>query len=196
MTKPVIMFHEINNEIVEFVSNHSSDKTSELYELFNNAEFTFDDALYTQYLYMYHFTFRPCTIFVSSNILCNDIDEQNKSFIKCYDAHELAFKKGDTSHYCTIDQLKELQDSGVRIGAHGHDHIKIPKDISLIWKKDIVKSEVMNAHKFFTENEFIVDSFAYPYNDEVPFMRYYYDIFFQTEMDVYGKERISIESLM
>lgn len=196
MSNAVIMFHEINDEIVQFVKKHSTNETSDLYELLNSAEFTFDDALYTQYLYMYNFTFRPCTLFASSNILCRDINKQNKGFIKCSDAHELAFLNGDTSHYCTVDQLKELQASGVRIGAHGHDHIKVDKDLSLLEKKNIVQSEVRNAHKFFTENEFIVDSFAYPYNDEVPFMRYYYDIFFQTEMNAYGKERISIESLM
>lgn len=190
----VIMFHELNHEIVQFVRDVSVNKNHKYHDLINKSEFTFDDALYSQYLHIPKLLFRPCTIFVSTAIISKGNEEQTE-FIKCADAHNDYFTKNETKHYCTVEQLLKLQTIGVNIGLHGHEHLDLRHQLgNLLYTKIAVETDVLKSVEIAKQYGFKVKSFAYPYNHEAPFMAYYYDI--NGISKVYGKERISIETLM
>jgi peptidoglycan/xylan/chitin deacetylase (PgdA/CDA1 family) len=86
---------------------------------------TFDDGLYTQYKYID----RICNIntdkffYISSGIVCENIDKQSQEFIRCSEAHEKVLKFKNKENYMTWEQIKEIDNRPrCHIGAHSHSH--------------------------------------------------------------------------
>jgi len=155
---------------------------------------TFDDGLYTQYLNLDFFLGLgiPLIFFVSTGIISEG--EQNPEVIACAAAHKNFFDNGDTSAYMDWDQIKEIHDSdNAEIGGHSHNHFFLDHRQGIKEIYDIIKKDLSDMNEAFKEHNISVDSYCYPYNNEVPLVK--------TELKKYninrlfGKERIPIEDL-
>ena len=125
---------------------------------------TFDDGLYSQYLFGKDLP-NDKIFFISSNIICRG--KQSEEFIDCRSAHVKAFK-GNTENYMTIDQIKEIINMGIEIGGHSHYHKDVSKIPKLVDKVKHIKedTELMLAW-FKKELDYIPTSFCFPYNEEL-----------------------------
>jgi len=125
---------------------------------------TFDDGLYSQYLYGKDLP-NDKIYFISTNIIC--MQEQSHEFIKCRDAHIKA-ANGNTENYMTIDQIKELIDRGITIGGHSHFHYNISDIPKLIDKIKHIKEDTELMLDWFKTNlDYVPTSFCFPYNEEL-----------------------------
>ena len=154
MAKPVLMIHEMNDDILSLP--------------LENYVLTFDDGLYSQYYYydkIKHINTEKI-FFISSGIICDSI--QSQSFLHCADAHEKA-SNGNKEDYMTVAQIKELmQDPMVTIGGHSHSHTdlnSIPKLIDKI--KHIVEDTKLMMRWFETTLGFVPTTFCFPHNNNL-----------------------------
>lgn len=192
----IILFHELNESIVKSVIDIFNDETHIHNKLIKNSEFTFDDGLFSQYKFVNKLksvTCKKCTVFVSSDFVYTGEDVQLIDIV-APKAHELA-RMGDYRAYCTVEQLKEMEFNGINIGNHGATHYNF-EDAGYGIRKTLnkVRSEVDSSVNFFKSNNIVTKSFAYPYNNKIPF----YETLLKNEgvVDFYGRERINIDTLL
>lgn len=156
---------------------------------------TFDDGLYSQYLYFDHFKKIKTEkyYFISTNIVCPEDVIQSEECPDCRTAHSLYFTHNETKHYMKWSQIKTIYNTeNCFIGGHSHSH------------KEMDTSSIRNLHqglvedtekmlKEFEKQNIKVKSFCYPYNKQ-------YNLY-ETLLKNYGietlfgKERIAIEDL-
>lgn len=170
------MIHEITPEVLKK-------------DLSNFDIITFDDGLYTQYLNHEHFAKfnKPMYYFISTNIICPINVKQKDEILYCGDAHKKAFN-GNFENYMTWSQIKELSKL-YNIGGHSHTHPRI-KTKSLTEQFKICKNEVDLMNDSFKENEIVINSFCFPYNEEI--------IIYKALLKGYalfGEKRIAVESI-
>ena len=157
---------------------------------------TFDDGLFSQYKHYKHFMSfgKPMYFFISTDIVCPEDVEQDESVVSCREGHR-RYEKGDKTPYMTWAQIKTLQHNGCIIGGHGHTHLRVKKGGRGIqktyWK---IKGECKRMVETFKHHEIEVDSFCFPYNDDVfgyrPTLKEY-DV-----KNFFGDERIPIENII
>ena len=190
-----ILFHELNEKIVNFIIEAFNNKNHPINELLNDCEFTFDDGLYSQFKYvpkLFKETNIKCTIFVSSEFVYKGSDQQIIDII-APEAHKLG-RTGDLRSYCTVNNILELNSLGIYIGNHSATHFDFNNITGIKNILNQVKKEVEISTKFFLDNGIITHSFAYPYNNKVPF---YETLLKSTGIKYfYGKERINIDTLI
>ena len=165
--------HEITEDIIN--SDYS------MYDII-----TFDDGLYSQYYYHKHFLKYnvPLYFFISTNIVCTDINNQNLN-ITSSDAHKLYFEHNDKSSYMTLSQIKELYNTtNCFIGGHSHTHRRLSL-LNLKNQTKEIQKECEEMMKFFKKHDIIIDSFAYPYNEEL----FQYKYYLKEIKHFFGKER-------
>ena len=152
---------------------------------------TFDDGLYTQYLFLEDILKIKTEkyFFISSGIVCEEDKIQNDTFITCYNAHKKAFKNNFTN-YMKWSQIKNILNyKNCYIGCHSHFHkIKTADCLECI----IEDNRLMN-NNFLKNLNFIPDSFCFPYNYETPLYR---EILSNKGIkNFYGSERIDINDI-
>lgn len=177
----ILMVHEVKPEFLDL-------------DLSEFDIITFDDGLYSQYLYREHFLkFNiPLIYFISTGIICPE-DKEQIIDIECSEAHRKWFCNKDSSPYMKWSQIKELNNiPGCKIGGHSHQHLKHEKGLVKLYNELSTDTSTM-INEFKKNNINNINTFAYPYNKEEPLYR--------TILDragikyVYGKGRIPIESL-
>ena len=145
--KPVLMIHEVTDWMF--------DLPLEDYTL------TFDDGLYTQYLYLDKIKEinTEKIFFISTGIVADEKAYQCKNFINCYNAHEYFLNTGDAKHYMNWSQIKDIHKTDkCMIGGHSHNHNHI--DI-----KNIIKDTRLMMTAFHKQNIAPID-FCFPFNEE------------------------------
>ncbi len=171
----IIMIHELNSPL------RIPDKKHLL---------TFDDGLYSQYQYARDID-NPSLFFISTGIICPDIQSQSKEFIKCADAHVKAFE-GNMENYMTIDQMLELP-----LGAHSHYHKDLTRIPKLIDKIAWIKQDTEIMLEFWEKTlQRTPTSFCFPYNNDLEglytaILRKGYGF-----TDFYGSDRINISEIL
>jgi hypothetical protein len=152
-----IMFHEI----------YPKHYKKEFIDSLNSYRYlTFDDALYSQYLYIlylqkyYPYLLEKCIVFVSTNIISNST---NQYWNTCKQAHLLS-KQGVYNNYITLDQIKHLQ-IFVQVGLHGHNHLDIDELLKLGLSKayQIFKQDTDEMYKCFKQYN-LCNIYCTPYN--------------------------------
>lgn len=179
----VVMIHEITDDILKL-------------DLSNFDIITFDDGLATQYKFYKHFLQfnKPLYFFISTNIVCSETDEQTFDVISCSAAHELFFEEDCTKHYMKWSQIKEIYHTeNCFIGGHSHNHFKI-REMPLKMQIDVISDDNIEMMHEFQRNNIIINSFCYPYNDEILYYKHSLKKFNITNF--FGKERIKIETLL
>jgi len=189
--KKIYMIHEINDNIMEKIKKVNTEALN------NNEEiiFTFDDGLYTQYLYkdeLNKLNF-PRIFFISLNIIRNDNLEPDPTFIKCSDAHNYFFNNYKSNnqksrkYYMSTNELKEIHESSKDniIGLHGYNHLEIisrpgsylpiikkyGKKLRFKLKRNIKKFIEIDIIRMFNKIKinnltFFQPYYCYPYNNE------------------------------
>lgn len=156
---------------------------------------TFDDGLYGQYYYLEKFK-KINTLklfFVSTNIICPEDHNQTCDFPSCDDSHEDFFSNGNRSNYMKWSQIKEIANSPLcSIGGHSHNH-NIYKDLKIQELYKCIMEDTEEMIQEFKKNEIAILDFCFPYNNQYPL---YAEILKKYNIhNLYGKERIAIESL-
>ena len=155
---------------------------------------TFDDGLYTQYIYHEHFMQfgKPMYFFISPGIVCYDEYLQTSRPIHCADAHNEFFTNKTTWPYMTWKQIRELSRKCI-VGGHSFDHPDLSnlKPVQQITKA-IDQCEKML--KMFEKYRIKIHSFCYPYNDIIPGYKGYLEQHGVHEF--FGPDRIPIESII
>lgn len=165
--------HEITEDIIN--SDYS------MYDII-----TFDDGLYSQYYYYKEFLKYniPLYFFISSDIVCNDNNNQNLN-ITCSEAHKLYFENNDKSSYMTISQIKEINSTtNCFIGGHSHTHRRL-KELNIKDQTKEIQKECEQMMSFFKKHDIIINAFAYPYNEEL----FQYKYYLKDIKQFFGKER-------
>lgn len=181
--KKVLMIHEFKKEML--------DLNLEDYIL------TFDDGLYTQYLFLEELKQIDTKkiFFISTDIICPENEQQIGDFITCREAHQNYFTKNKTAYYMKWSQIKEInEDQNCIIGGHSHFHKNL-KDVNAIKELfDHLTHDTEIMLKNFQENSIKIEDFCFPYNYEAPLYR---AILEKSGIEnFYGKERIAIEDLL
>jgi hypothetical protein len=159
--------------------------------------FTFDDGLFSQYKHYKHFLSygKPMYFFISTDIVCPKNVEQDESVVSYLEAHR-KYEDGDKTPFMTWNQIKTLHNTpNCFIGGHGHTHLRVKKGSRGIqktyWK---IKGECNRMIELFIEHHITIDSFCYPYNEDVfgykPTLREY------GVENFFGSERIDIENII
>ena len=175
--KPILMIHEFKEDFLNL--------PLEDYVL------TFDDGLYTQYLFLDKLLKIDTEkyFFISSGIVCPEDQIQDSSFITCVDAHKNSYK-GIYNNYMKWSQIKNIneQDNCV-VGCHSHFHMKKTPDCV----------ECIIADNRYMLNDFnkhlgkIPDIFCFPFNKETGL---YKEILTKRGFNkFYGEGRIDINEL-
>lgn len=175
--KPVLMIHEFKEEYLSLP--------------LKDYVLTFDDGLYSQFLYSTQLEQIDTLkiFFISSAIVCPEQVIQDHLSICCKRAHEKAFS-GDYSHYMKWSQIKQLNElNNCRIGCHGHRHI-----YNIITDPLKIMRDVRAMTTEFTDVlGYIPNDFCFPYNIESPL---YKTILHDNGIkNFYGEERIDINDL-
>ena len=176
--KPILMIHEFKEDFLNL--------NLEDYIL------TFDDGLYTQYLFLEDILKIKTEkyFFISSGIVCEEDKKQDNTFITCYNAHKKAFKNNFTN-YMKWSQINEInQTENCFIGCHSHFHMR--KTAGCV---ECIILDNHNMIKEFNKNlKNLPDSFCFPYNYETPL---YKEILIKKGFtNFFGKERINIEDIL
>ena len=149
---------------------------------------TFDDGLYTQYLFLDKLLEIDTDkyFFISSGIICPENKDQNNNFITCYDAHKKAFNN-DFTNYMKWSQIKKINmNKKCYVGCHSHYHkIKTADCVECI-----IEDNKQMISEFITNLEHIPGQFCFPYNHETPLYRQILEN--KGFKNFYGKERIDI----
>lgn len=175
--KPALMIHEFKEE---YLSLPLKDYT-----------LTFDDGLYSQFLYSKQLEQIDTLkiFFISSAIVCPEHVIQDPSFVCCRDAHEKAFS-GDYSNYMKWSQIKQLNAlNNCRVGCHGHAHIYniIADPVSMVRDSRTMSGVFSNVLGY------VPDDFCFPYNIESTL---YKTLLLKHGIkNFYGEERIDIDDL-
>jgi hypothetical protein len=182
MQKPVLMLHEMKDEFLTLP--------------LENYVLTFDDGLYSQYVYYQKIKHIPTPkiFFISSGIVCNG--EQSSEFPCCRTAHKKAFD-GIYEDYMTVEQIKELMlDPLVTIGCHSHTHTRLDTFTRLSDKVQYIIQDTAQSIKWFeTVLGFRPTDFCFPYNEDMDGI-YAGLIAKQGFTKFYGNERIPVETLL
>jgi len=183
--KKVIEIHEVNLDIIKKIINLD----------LKNCILTFDDGLASQWHFIDDLIALdvPKIFFISTDIICDRVDNQSKEFIKCSEAHKKAFE-GNKENYMTWSQIKTLSKMpNCYIGGHSHKH----KLYSVSPLKDLyinLSNDSENMLEEFKKKNIEIDKFCFPYNED-------YDGIYRILLsklgieNFYGKERISIEDI-
>ena len=176
--KPVLMIHEFKEDYLNL--------PLEDYIL------TFDDGLYTQYLFLNELKKIKTEkyFFISSGIICPENNKQNDEYIECSKAHTKAFD-GDYTNYMKWTQIKELDTLGdCFIGCHSHFHNK--KTAECV--QCIITDNRYMLQDFKEKLGYLPDIFCFPYNYITPV---YKEILNKKGFkNFYGKGRIDIKDLI
>lgn len=179
--KPVLMIHEIREWMFSLP--------------LHNYILTFDDGLFSQYYFLDQFKKIETDkiFFISTNIVCPEPIKQSLDFPRCDEAHDIFFSSGNLEHYMKWSQIKEIAATpGCFIGGHSHNH-NIYKKIGI---RELY-SELLNDTELmldtFKKNDIDIDMFCYPYNEE--YVLYNSLLKKNGISNIYGKERVAIESL-
>ena len=182
MNKPVLMIHEVDEKMFDLP--------------LENYVLTFDDGLYTQYLYRKEFQkFKtPKIYFISTNILA--MGTQSAEFITCREAHQKAFA-GDKSNYMNLEQVRDLMnDPYTTIGGHSHNHKRLDQLDSVVDKIYHMKMDTELMLAWFDSNlNYRPTQFCFPYNED-PYGLYKLILEKQGFTEFHGHERIPIETLL
>lgn len=173
--KPVLMIHEFAEWML--------DLPLEKYIL------TFDDGLYTQYMYLDELMEIETDkiFFISTGIVASEDTVQSNEFIQCAAAHEALFASGDTSHYMKWSQIKELHNRpGCEIGGHSNMHNSV--NIRNILSDTRLMNNTFKTHELYPK------SFCFPYNQENEVYRRL--LIHNGYEHFYGKDRIDIYDIM
>lgn len=177
-----VMIHEVTPEILEL-------------DLSDFVCITFDDGLYSQYLHYNHFMKfnKPMYFFISTGIVCEAVRQQNPEVISCSDAHDEFFKTGSKRNYMNWEQIHELKDAGCIIGGHTHTHPRL-KDKPIREIAPLVGDEVNKMMDEFETQGIEINSFCYPYNEEV----FGYMTFLKKRgvTEFFSHSRVPVESLL
>lgn len=178
----VLMIHEVHDWMLE--------KDLSEYDVI-----TFDDGLYTQYLHYKHFLKfgKPLFFFITTRITAAKGEFQDPNVISCSEAHSKYREYGSTNHYMNWEQIHELAETpGCYIGGHGCTHVRV-KDMPLPMQLNIVANECIDMMNDFQKQHLKIESFCFPYNDEVIGYKHYLQKFGVRVF--FGKERIAIERI-
>lgn len=183
----ILNLHEITEEIIKK-------------DFSDYVIITFDDGLYSQYFYYKEFLKYniPLYFFISTDIVYDDNDNQILD-ITCTEAHKLYFENNNKNAYMTECQIKEIYEStNCFIGGHSHTHRRLSK-LKLREQTYEIKKECINMSQTFKKLDIIINSFAYPYNDELfqnkSYLKNGCDGMFNTSIKLFfGKERETYES--
>lgn len=137
--------------------------------LSEDNELTFDDGLYSQYLYLKNNpeVCKKSTVFVSSNIIREKYEEPIKDVVLCDMAHALAYNLiPNKSAYMSLEEILELKSLGVKIGYHGANHWYLPKGLRPSEAMKIIREEIIESTRFNEENHIFDNVFCTPYNQD------------------------------
>lgn len=159
---------------------------------------TFDDGLYSQYVFLKN---NPdlCSgsiVFVSPACIRDDKIDPIKQIVLCDLAHIMYNKLNDNSAYMSLKEIQELKSLGVKIGYHGYFHYcLLNRNLSSDVLK-IIDDEVQKCLDFQSRNNIFDNIFCAPYND-YKFLNFYVKSFeHKTRQEFeYVKNRISFETL-
>lgn len=173
--KPILMIHEFSPVML--------DLPLEEYTL------TFDDGLYTQYMYIERLIEIETDkiFFISTGIVAEETTVQSDKLVHCALAHSKSKHFGDLSHYMNWKQIKEIdQLSRCEIGGHSHLHARVNI-------KTIIPDTKLMKHSFKAHG-LDPKSFCFPYNQE---NEIYKQILIRDGYEnFYGEERIDIYDIM
>lgn len=166
MTKPSLMIHDFRPEFL--------DLPLEDYVL------TFDDGLRSPLLYWDELKNRgcDCIFFITPDIIIN------------------SFEGKPSSCFMTVSDIRRLMYDGAIIGGHSYGHKRIPKEMSLWDKLNLIVTDTNMMMDWFKSNLNITPiHFCFPYNE--------YDTVYKTILEhnygfrfFYYHNRIDIETLI
>lgn len=136
----IVCTHEINTDVI-----------SKLNSFDNNTLLTFDDGLYSQYLFRNNINNKNRIYFICPSLLCTS--QPSDLFITCFDAMSNHFFNNDNSAYMTIDNVKQLIDEGYTIGAHSYYHANLKYKSKKIHKYKLSYSLLCNNNLQYAEND-------------------------------------------
>ncbi len=185
MNKRVIEIHEINQDIIKKIVKLD----------LKNCILTFDDGLQSQWEFIDDLIALdvPKIFFISTNIVCKNVDNQSREYVHCADAHKKAFM-GNKENYMTWSQIKTISKlPNCYIGGHSHNH----RAYSVSPLKDLYKNLIEDTKLMleeFNKKHLKIKSFCFPYNESYDDL---YKIILAKEGidDFYGRERIKIEEV-
>ena len=175
--KPILMIHEFKEEFLDLP--------------LRDYILTFDDGLYTQYLFLDKLLELDTDkyFFISSGIICPENVEQDNNFITCYNAHKKAFNN-DFTNYMKWSQIEKIKNSKkCYIGCHSHYHKLKTADC----KPCIINDNKLMIASFLNNLKYIPDNFCFPYNYETPIYKRILE--YKGFKNFYGKERIDINDI-
>lgn len=156
---------------------------------------TFDDGLYSQYLYFDHFKKLKTEkyYFISTNIVCPEDLTQSTECPDCRTAHAMFFQNNEVRHYMKWSQIREIyQTENCFIGGHSHSHRFFDTSSIRSLHRDLTEDTEIMLREFEKQN-IKVKSFCYPYNKQY---NLYETILKNHGIElIFGKDRIAIEDL-
>lgn len=179
---------------------------SEINQINSYDIITFDDALYSQFLYRDKIISKNRIYFICPSLINND--DINESFVTCRDAMSRHFNFNSNEYYMKIDNIKNLMDYGYKIGAHSYQHrhlkyekkygnktksllSKIKGSLLCIKDYDYIKDDTEKLLEWFSNNLGIVPtSYCFPFNQSTDKLISILESFGFKEF--YGGERESI----
>lgn len=153
---------------------------------------TFDDGLYTQYKFFNEIKKINTEkyFFISSNIVCDEEENQDDNFILCHEAHIKALKNKDYSNYMKWSQIREIQrDKNCHVGCHSHYHDMKTADCI----ECIINDNQKMVFEFIKNLGYLPHYFCFPYNYKTE--KYQEVLKLKGFKHFYGKERIDINEL-
>lgn len=145
--KPILMIHEVAEWIFDLP--------------LQDYTLTFDDGLYTQYLYFDKINKIDTDkiFFITTGIVATEQTTQTNTFITCSAAHDAFFNTGELKHYMNWSQIKKIaMEPECSIGGHSHYHNR-PNMKTMINDTNLMCDA-------FKQQELQTDCFCFPYNDE------------------------------
>lgn len=143
----VVCIHEVNDKIIKILNDEHS-----------KSILTFDDCLYTQYIYREQIDNKKRIYFVCPTLL-SDNSIQNKEYITCYDAMKKHFFNGDNSSYMTLDNIRELIDEGYTIGAHSYFHANLKYKFNKVYNVSFSPLCSDNSDYAIKDTELLIEWF-------------------------------------
>jgi len=183
--KKIIEIHEVNLETIKKIIKLD----------LKNCILTFDDGLQSQWEFIDDLIALdvPKIFFISTDIVCDRLDNQSREYISCSDAHKKAFN-GDKENYMTWSQIKTISKlPNCYIGGHSHNHkLYQVSPLKKLYKNLIEDSEKMIEE--FNKKNIKIKSFCFPYNESYDDL--YKIILIKKDIKYfYGRERTKIEDI-
>ena len=180
MSKPVLMIHEMCDRVFDV-------------ESLDQYILTFDDALYTQYLYLDVLAKIRTEkyFFISTGILADVTTKQSPEYIDSATAHNRFRANQGDKYYMNWDQIRTIsQTEYCYVGGHSHSHTfheTIPYDY-------IVSDTNQMIEEFKKQLEMVPDCFCFPYNKSTNIYAEY--LARKGFINQFGAERIDINELL